>query len=242
MSSEIIVELQKLLVKRFNILIIDDTPDVLGMLCEHFNLMHYFNILSARHYDEAVAIIESKHVPLHFSLVYILLPRKSGLDLLERYKKNNGFKIAISGEADFEDGGEAVRLGALACVRKAEPDTLDRLTDLVCGYLPISFCSNGKCTTSRELFAEIHQEGIFNIKDWVGPTESNIKALRRECNKQLGIPPQYFIYVSYGLYYLFYQHKGCKLLEKYLTPLANKDIIDQCLVSLYEYCCDKLKN
>ena len=242
MPKDIIADLQKIFVKRFNILIVDDEPDLLAVSCLHFNDLPYFNAIPARSYDEAVKIIDSASKPFNFIITDLSMPVKSGFDLLKRYKRNNGFMVAISGKSNCELGGKAVSFGALGCIARDGPGTMDRLTQFVCGYLPISFCSKGKCTRSRDVFAEIHQEGIFEVKDWEKTCQIKMRSLNRVCNKQLGLSPERFISISYGLYYLFHLHTNCKLLENLLTPVTNAETANKCLVSLHEYCCGKANN
>jgi len=241
MPKEMIADLQKVLFKRFNLLVVDDEEWLRVMLRERFEGLPYFKVITASSVDEAVDIIESKSIdPLNFLITDLHMPMKSGIDLLKRYEKSHGFKVAFSGKANCEMGGLAVELGALRCIHREGSGTLDRLMHLICSYLPISFCSKGKIGREMlEIFEKVHKQKLFGVSRWAACADLGVRTLENKVNAHIDLSPRDFIHLSYGLYYLLAQSPECKPLESLLTPITSIDIARQCLVSLNKYC---LKN
>ena len=238
MDPKTLSELNKALRKRFNVLIVDDVEEQRVLLADFFD-PGCFNVLSARNYDEAVALIDSCRVPLHFLLIDLFLgPGKTGFDLLERYKNNYRFKLAMSGQADCREGGTAVELNALACLAKGGSDFWDDLAYYVCSYLPISFCSDGKIRDSLEMFEHLHKQPVYLVKDWAEYAHISDSSLFRNCKEQTGLTPEQVIFIHYGIHYFLRTFPRFNTLKKPTTliPPPTEIFRDECFLGLLDYC------
>jgi response regulator RpfG family c-di-GMP phosphodiesterase len=239
-TTDLISQLEKILFKRFNILLVDDEDDWREMHAMYF-VPTCFNIIQARGYSDAVKIINSSQVPIHFWILDMILGQTggTGFDILGKYP-NYHFKLAISGKADFSLGAKAAKLGAIDCLLKG-PAMMSELLYYVGTYLPISFCADGNVQKSMEVLKLVHGSNIFSIADWAEKSHLTERTLERICREQLHLTPQAFLNISLGIFYLLSQNSEFKDLK--IQPINPEDLfVEKCLFDLYEYCQNKFKD
>ncbi len=97
----------------FRILIVDDDADMRDALASYFR-QKGLTLLTARDGLEAVSLIEGAADPFQIVLTDLVMPQKSGLDVLKAAKDKfpDVHVVIITGYASLETAIEAVRLGA----------------------------------------------------------------------------------------------------------------------------------
>lgn len=97
----------------FRILIVDDDADMRDALANYFR-QKGLTLLTARDGLEAVSLIEGSADPFQIVLTDLVMPQKSGLDVLKAAKDKfpDVHVVIITGYASLETAIEAVRLGA----------------------------------------------------------------------------------------------------------------------------------
>jgi DNA-binding NtrC family response regulator len=115
------------------ILVIDDEAFVRKIICDNLKLSG-FSVLSAPDGDEGLRMIDPQNPP-RIVITDIIMPNKSGLDVIAEIHKNNpGIKvIAMSGGGRIEAANDllekARELGAHAALPK--PLDLDELEKII---------------------------------------------------------------------------------------------------------------
>ncbi|MCD6454773.1 MAG: response regulator [Candidatus Aminicenantes bacterium] len=99
------------------ILVVDDEKDITEVLSEYLEKEGY-KVYSANDPDEADKILSSQNIAL--LITDIKMPKKSGLELVEKYKKGNEDMevIIISALKDINMAIEAMRYGAFSYLLK----------------------------------------------------------------------------------------------------------------------------
>jgi len=97
--------------KKRNVLIVDDDPDVLSMLERLLKKLEY-NPLVAQNGEEAVQIIDSNKIDVVVS--DLVMPEMDGMELLKRVKSRKGDIpfLMITGHPTIETAVEAIKKGA----------------------------------------------------------------------------------------------------------------------------------
>ncbi len=97
------------------VLVVDDEKNIrrtLGMVLTGVG----YRMLEAASAEEAVAVLRSPSCPIDLAIVDLKLPGKSGLELLEEMKADEGTKgvpvVVVSGHASVRDAVQAIQLGA----------------------------------------------------------------------------------------------------------------------------------
>lgn len=102
------------------IMIVEDDPVLLRMYTEKFTF-EGFRVLPARDGEEALAVASKDNVDV--ILLDIMLPRMSGTDFLERFRKDAKSKdvpvIALTNLATSEEREKALKLGVREYLVKA---------------------------------------------------------------------------------------------------------------------------
>jgi CheY-like chemotaxis protein len=102
------------------ILIIEDDPVLLRMYTEKFTF-EGFRVLSARDGEEALKVVTQEKVDI--ILLDIMLPRMSGTDFLERFRKDDKSReipvLALTNLATPEERERALKLGVREYLVKA---------------------------------------------------------------------------------------------------------------------------
>lgn len=110
------------------VLVVDDDPDVLGMVCEWL-IAHGFDVLQATNGLEA--LLQVKRTRPAAVVLDIMMPRLGGLDALKRIQAFDPaiVVVVVSANLDDEIERQARALGAAACLAKpiALPDLLGAL-------------------------------------------------------------------------------------------------------------------
>jgi len=97
--------------KKRNVLVVDDDPDVLSMLERLLKKLEY-NPLVAQNGEEAVHIIDTNKIDVVVS--DLVMPEMDGMELLKRVKMRKGDIpfLMITGHPTIETAVEAIKKGA----------------------------------------------------------------------------------------------------------------------------------
>ena len=97
--------------KKRNVLIVDDDPDVLSMLERLLKKLEY-NPFVAQNGEEAVQIIDTSRIDVVVS--DLVMPEMDGMELLKRVKSRKGDIpfLMITGHPTIETAVEAIKKGA----------------------------------------------------------------------------------------------------------------------------------
>ncbi len=103
--------------KKRNVLVVDDDPDVLSMLERLLKKLEY-NPLVAKNGEEAVKIIDRNKVDVVVS--DLVMPEMDGMELLKRVKSRKGDVpfVMITGHPTIETAVEAIKKGAYDYITK----------------------------------------------------------------------------------------------------------------------------
>ena len=103
--------------KKRNLLVVDDDPDVLSMLERLLKKLEY-NPLVAKNGEEAVKIIDRNKVDVVVS--DLVMPEMDGMELLKRVKSRKGDVpfVMITGHPTIETAVEAIKKGAYDYITK----------------------------------------------------------------------------------------------------------------------------
>jgi two-component system, NtrC family, nitrogen regulation response regulator NtrX len=121
--------------RKAHLLLIDDDPNTLASLSRAFRLAGH-EATVCDNANRAIELLQSQHFDLILSDV--VMPNKTGMELLEELKKS-GLQtpiVLISGQANIEMAVKATRLGALDFLEK--PLTTDKLLLTVDNALKLS--------------------------------------------------------------------------------------------------------
>jgi two-component system, NtrC family, nitrogen regulation response regulator NtrX len=163
--------------RKAHLLLIDDEPNTLASLARAFRLAGH-EATVCDNASRAAELIRNDHFDLILSDV--VMPGKSGLELLEELKQS-GVKtpiVLISGQANIEMAVKATRLGALDFLEK--PLTTDKLLLTVDNALKLSRLEDENCELRRRLGKhELVGSGAAMSKllaqiDRVAPSETRI--------------------------------------------------------------------
>lgn len=123
--------------KDYTILIVEDDPVLLHMYTEKFTF-EGFKVLTAKDGDEAFDVAIRENVKV--ILLDIMLPRVSGTDFLEKFRKEPKGKtipvIALTNLAEEEEKQRAIKLGVEVYLVKAM-QTPEQVVDTVKNCLKI---------------------------------------------------------------------------------------------------------
>ena len=103
--------------KKRNVLIVDDDPDVLTMLERLLKKLEYFPFV-AKNGEEAVQIIDRHKIDVVVS--DLVMPEMDGMELLKRVKSRKGDIpfVMITGHPTIETAVEAIKKGAYDYITK----------------------------------------------------------------------------------------------------------------------------
>lgn len=117
------------------ILIVEDDPVLSRMYTEKFTF-EGLNVINAKNGEEALKIVSEQQV--NFILLDIMLPRMSGTDFLERYRKMPQGKdvpvVALTNLTEQSERNRALDLGVKEYLVKAM-QTPEQVVDKVKRYL-----------------------------------------------------------------------------------------------------------
>jgi DNA-binding response OmpR family regulator len=123
--------------KDYTILIVEDDPVLLHMYTEKFTF-EGFKVLTAKDGDEAFRVAINENVMV--ILLDIMLPRVSGTDFLEKFRKEPKGKtipvVALTNLAEEEEKQRAIKLGVEVYLVKAM-QTPEQVVDTVKNCLKI---------------------------------------------------------------------------------------------------------
>lgn len=111
------------------LLVVDDEPDIAGIIKEHLKMEGLNDIDIAEDGDEAIMKFNEKRYDL--VIADIIMPKKSGIEVLRHVKaiSEDSQVIIITGNADKDKAITALRLGAYDFIEK--PFDLSSLTRIV---------------------------------------------------------------------------------------------------------------
>ena len=103
------------------ILIVDDEPDILN-LTQKFLKMGNFDTLTSSNAKEAMREVESHYEDISLILLDVMMPGKSGMDVLRQIKEEERFKhilvVLFTVKSFAEDIQKGKRLGADGYITK----------------------------------------------------------------------------------------------------------------------------
>lgn len=114
--------------KKVNLLIVDDEPELRNALTQYFELEDY-NCFTAENGAEAIKIIKQR--PIDFVITDLRMPGGDGVQLLKDIKQYNSDApkvLVMTGFSEIERN-EVLELGALDMIGK--PVELDQIADLI---------------------------------------------------------------------------------------------------------------
>jgi two-component system response regulator PilR (NtrC family) len=99
------------MMKKRNVLIVDDDPDVLSMLERLLKKLDYYPFV-AQNGEEAVNVIDAQKIDVVVS--DLVMPEMDGMELLKRVKSRKGDIpfVMITGHPTIETAVEAIKKGA----------------------------------------------------------------------------------------------------------------------------------
>jgi DNA-binding NtrC family response regulator len=118
---------------RGRVLVVDDEPEVLDMLCERLERLGYEASTSA---SVEQAIVAMARVRPHLVLLDLVMPGISGLEALTYFNQHHRTVpvIVVTGRMEPEIARQALAAGAFAIVGK--PIDFNALKDLVAQAMP----------------------------------------------------------------------------------------------------------
>ncbi len=122
--------------KKHTILVCDDEPDILT-LTKRFLEMGGYNTLTCNNGKEAMKIVEEKYQDISLILLDIMMPGKSGYNVLEEIKTNESYKhinvVLFTVRSFNEDVQKGKRLGADYYITKpfSGNDLLRRVDEII---------------------------------------------------------------------------------------------------------------
>ena len=103
------------------ILIVDDEPDILR-LTQKFLEMGHFDTITSNNAKEAMKEVESNYNDISLILLDVMMPGKSGMDVLRQIKEEDRFKhilvVLFTVKSFAEDIQKGKRLGADGYITK----------------------------------------------------------------------------------------------------------------------------
>ena len=114
----------------FRVLVVDDDADLRDALADYFG-QKGLSVISARDGQEAIRVIEASAEPFQIVLADLVMPHKTGLDVLKAAKEKfpDAHVVIVTGYASLESAVEAVRLGAYDYILK--PFRMDEMEVLL---------------------------------------------------------------------------------------------------------------
>ncbi|KKK42103.1 MAG: Signal transduction response regulator [Candidatus Lokiarchaeum sp. GC14_75] len=103
------------------ILVVDDEPDILN-LTQKFLKIGNFDTITSSNAKEAMIEVESRYNEIALILLDIMMPGRSGMDVLRQIKEDNRFKhilvVLFTVKSFAEDIQKGKRLGADGYITK----------------------------------------------------------------------------------------------------------------------------
>jgi CheY-like chemotaxis protein len=192
--------LESLLSKKVNILLVDDSVDVLMYLTELLR-SPLINVITARSYEKASRAIYGFAFCWHAWVIDIDLgPGKNGLDILREHPRFP-FAIVLSGLGSMSAAVEALRLGAINVMDKVESG-FGKLLDEVVDVSTLGFVLQGRCSKNLRYFSLLRDPLIVSTKQWAEKAGITTRQLARICEVQAPITPGQYIALYNACRYL----------------------------------------
>src|ERR1700722_2093580 len=142
-----------------------------------------YNVLGAETAEQALTILGSPETPVDLAIFDVQLPQMSGLDALERIRKDEAVKdtpiIVISGHASVSDAVSAIKLGASDFFEK--PLNRERVLVSVKNVLDAEKTRRALAEVSRHELQKYEMIGraqamrkLFNEIEKVAPTKAGV--------------------------------------------------------------------
>jgi two-component system nitrogen regulation response regulator NtrX len=142
-----------------------------------------YNVLGAETAEQALAILASPDTPVDLAIFDVQLPQMSGIDALERIRKDDAVKetpiIVISGHASVADAVSAIKLGAADFFEK--PLNRERVLVSVKNVLDAEKTRRALAEVSRHELQKYEMIGrassmhkLFNEIEKVAPTKAGV--------------------------------------------------------------------
>ena len=164
------------------ILVIDDEKNIrrtLGLVLEGEG----YQVVGAETAEEGLSILANPAIPVDLAIFDVQLPEMSGLEALERVRKDDALKetpvIVISGHATVNDAVSAIKLGASDFFEK--PLARERVLGSVRNVLDAAQAKRALAEASKEQLARYEMIGasqsmqkVFREIEKVAPTRASV--------------------------------------------------------------------
>lgn len=106
------------MVKKIQVLVIDDEPEILKTIQRYFSFFEHIEIQTAASYNEAKKILDSNNPRI--AIVDINLPDGNGLDLIKQIRSHSQINqvIIITGYSNLNRVMDALEFGAIDYLTK----------------------------------------------------------------------------------------------------------------------------
>ncbi len=142
-----------------------------------------YRVLSAETAEQALSLLARPDTPVDLAIFDVKLPGMSGLDALERLRKDEGTRdmpvVVVSGHATVNDAVQAIKLGASDFFEK--PLARERVLVSVRNVLEAAMTRRALAEVSREQLAKYEMIGksagiqrIFHEIEKVAPTKAGV--------------------------------------------------------------------
>jgi two-component system nitrogen regulation response regulator NtrX len=142
-----------------------------------------YHVLASENAEQALAILANPDIPVDLAIFDVKLPDMSGLEALERVRKDEGTKdtpiLVISGHATVNDAVQAIKLGAADFFEK--PLNRERVLVSVKNALEAAHARRALAEVSRQQSEKYEMVGrsaaiakIFHEIEKVAPTKASV--------------------------------------------------------------------
>jgi hypothetical protein len=207
--------MRKLFLKRLNLLIIEDHPQICRLLNDDFFCSPVLNKKEVHTLNAARKAI-SGSVPFHCWILDLTLERHNdGLELI-RDKPNYPYCIVVSGAESMGDATEALRLGAYSVYDKKAIFISDphKFLEEMCSLLVLSFLLKARKPKNFEIFQVLVRGFIPTSESWSYGCWLNQRTFRRLCTEDSFLTPKQFLS-------LFHALKALVLSDCLLEPMSG---------------------
>lgn len=162
---------------RFDVLVVDDEPEIRDLLIEHFRVRG-FGTASAADGRAAIAAIERSPAQYNMVIADLHLPGADGLEVLKAARAANpsSYVVIITGYASLDSAVQAVRLGAYDYLTK--PFSLGQI-DIVINRIRDRVALEQE---NRQLARRVHERAgasTISIADRLASIDARLEAIER---------------------------------------------------------------
>lgn len=197
-KKDLIKKLNGSFSKRFNLLVVDDYPEMGTTIVNMFS-SPLFRITYAASAQEAHRQIAAGSIWHCWILDIAMEEEDSGLKLLSHY--NFPFVIMLSGMRSMNIASKAMQLGAFRVFDK-DPNLLPSLHMDVCSLAALAWILRGSRTKYFSIFLLLAQMAVDSTETWANQACLTVRQLERICSMHSHLTPRFFPPLYYSLKYL----------------------------------------